>query len=100
MSYASGGSIPGVGAAADASFETAGATFMTSLAGLAVILAGVGPSALLLSGARWGCAGCCAAMRSTPPPPSFPGATGIRRGRNVVQRWFGREHQQEPEHVE
>jgi hypothetical protein len=100
LSYASGSSIPGVGASADASFETAGATFMTSLAGLAVVLAGVGPWALLLIGGalalRWLLG---RDERSEAPElPAAPRETGADR--NVVQRWFGREEQHEPEHVD
>jgi hypothetical protein len=102
LSYASGGSIPGVGAAADASFETAGATFMTSLAGLAVILAGVGPWALLLIlGAlalRWLLHERDEGVAAAPELPPAPQESA--EGRNVVQRWFGRENQHEPEHAD
>lgn len=100
LSYASGGSIPGVGASADASFETAGATFMTSLAGLAVVLAGIGPWALLLIGGalalRW-----LLGREERSEAPHLPAAPHeANESRNVVQRWFGREEQHEPEHVE
>lgn len=101
LSYASGGSIPGVGAAADASFETAGATFMTSLAGLAVILAGVGPWALLLLGGALGLRWLLQGHEEHGTAPELPPAPQeSAEGRNVVQRWFGRESQHEPEHVE
>jgi len=100
LTYASGGSIPGVGASADASFETAGATFMTSLAGLAVMLAGVGPWALLLIGGalalRW-----LLGRDERSEAPELPAAPHeASESRNVVQRWFGREEQHEPEHAE
>jgi len=100
LSYSSGGSIPGVGASADASFETAGATFMTSLAGLAVVLAGVGPWALLLIGGalalRW-----LLGRNEHGEAPELPRAPQeASESRNVVQRWFGREEQHEPEHAE
>lgn len=100
LTYASGGAIPGVGASADASFDTAGATFLSSLAGLAVVLAGVGPWAVLLIGAalllRWLLQ---ATERSDAPElPSAP--RDHAESRNVVQRWFGRDEHREPEHAE
>ena len=101
LTYASGGSIPGVGASADASFETAGATFMTSLAGLAVILAGVGPWALLLLGGALGLRWLLQGREERGEAPELPAAPhDANESRNVVQRWFGREEHHEPEHVE
>ncbi len=101
LSYASGGSIPGVGAAADASFETAGATFMTSLAALAVILAGVGPWAMLLLAGALGLRWLLQGHEENGAAPELPPAPQeSAEGRNVVQRWFGRENQHEPEHVD
>jgi hypothetical protein len=101
LNYASGGSIPGVGAAADASFETAGATFMTSLAGLLVVLAGVGPWALLLIGGALGLRWLFQGREDATAAPVLPPAPQeSAEGRNVVQRWFGREHQNEAEQVD
>jgi hypothetical protein len=100
LTYTSGGVIPGVGASADASFDNAGATFLSSLAGLAVVLAGVGPWALLLLGGalalRW-------IIQSTDrgPAPDLPAASHDHaESRNVVQRWFGREEHHEPERTD
>ncbi|MES2042930.1 MAG: hypothetical protein V4475_03585 [Pseudomonadota bacterium] len=101
LTYASGGSIPGVGASADASFETAGATFMTSLAGLAVVLAGVGPWALLLIGGALALRWLLQGREERTQAPDLPAAPHeSSESRNVVQRWFSREEQHEPEHAE
>ena len=99
LTYASSGNIPGVGASADASFETAGATFMTSLAGLAVVLAGVAPWALLLIGGalalRW-----LLGREERGEAPHLPAAPDeADERREVVQRWFSREERNEPEHL-
>ena len=57
FSYSSGTGVGAIGGAPDATFDAAGDTFLSSLAGLLVVLAGVGPWAVLLIGGalalRW-----------------------------------------------
>lgn len=101
LTYGSSGAIPGVGASSDATFDNAGATFLSSLAGLMVLLAGVGPwAALLLGGAllgRWLLQG----RETRADAPALPAAPRDgEQSRNVVQRWFGRDEHREPEHAD
>lgn len=97
FTYGSGGAMPGIGGSPDATFDTAGETFLASLAGLLVLLAGIGPWVVLLLGGalllRW------VLGRTEPAPaPVLPPAPRdeSEAGRNVIQRWFSREHV--PEH--
>lgn len=101
--YSSNGGIPGIGASPAATFESAGDTFLASLAGLLVVLAGIGPwLALLLGGAlllRWILArteGAAAPVLPPAPRQDDGGHTGI------VQRWFHHEtpkaHETREEH--
>jgi hypothetical protein len=87
--YSSNGGIPGVGASPAATFESAGDTFLASLAGLLVVLAGIGPWLLLLLGGalllRW----FLARTEGTAAPvlPPAPQEHGTERT-GIVQRWF------------
>jgi hypothetical protein len=103
FTYASGGSMLGVPGNADGSFDAAGETFMASLAGLANVLAGVGPWAILLLGGalilrRIVQSGEEAAEAPVlPPAPRDPPE---HEHRGVIQRWFSREpEEREPEPV-
>lgn len=96
--YVSGSAIPGAGASTDATLDAAGDTFLSSVAGLLVVLAGVGPwIALLLGGAlllRW------LLGRSEPAPVPAPPPVPRHDGdphRNVIQRWFQRDDVKENE---
>ncbi|MFA6115965.1 MAG: hypothetical protein WC729_18355 [Sphingomonas sp.] len=100
LTYASGGAGGGLGAS-DATFDTAGQTLLSSLAGLATVLAGVGPWLLLLLG------GALVLRRIVQGPadqalapelPPAPRETG--EDRNVIQRWFARDEHRERETVD
>ena len=99
--YASGGAIPGIGATPEATFGTASDTFLASLAGLLVVLAGVGPwIVLLLGGAlllRWILSRTEGAAAPVLPPAPRAQSDADR---NVIQRWFARDDAKEHETVE
>ena len=100
FTYNAGGAVPGFGASPQATFDTAGDTFLSSLAGLLVTLAGVGPwMVLLLGGAlflRW-----FLARTEDPAAPVLPPAPreDSEANRNVIQRWFARDEAKEHEPV-
>jgi hypothetical protein len=98
LTYESGGPVAGALGSSDATFDTAGATLMSSLAGLATVLAGVGPwLVFLLGGAlilRWIVQG----NPNKAPAPEIPSApVENSEGRNVIQRWFSRDEHHEAE---
>ena len=98
--YASGGGIPGIGASPEASFGSASDTFLASLAGLLVVLAGVGPwIVLLLGGAlllRW----ILARTESAPAPVLPPAPREEEPSKSIVQRLFGHDDAKETETTE
>ncbi len=101
FTYSSGGPIPGLGGSADASFDTAGETFLSSVAGLAVVLASVGPWALLLIGGALILRRIVQGDPDAAPAPAIPPAPREEGPKgNVLQRWFGRDEAREPEHAE
>ena len=101
FNYTSGGAIPGIGASPEATFDSAGETFVASLAGLLVVLAGIGPWAVLLLGGalvlRWILAR--TERAAAPVLPPAPRADTESKS-NVVQRWFARDDAKEHETVE
>jgi len=102
LTYASGGAGGGLGSS-DATFDTAGQTLLSSLAGLATILAGVGPWLLLLLGGalilRRVVQG-PADQAPVPAPIVPPAPRGSGEDRNVIQRWFTHDDQRERETVD
>lgn len=100
FTYGSGGAIPGAGASPEANFATAGDTFVASLAGLLVVLAGIGPWVVLLLGGalllRW----ILARTESRAAPVLPPAPLHDDPHRNVIQRWFNRDEAKEHEPVE
>ncbi|CUS43917.1 MAG: hypothetical protein V4610_12695 [Pseudomonadota bacterium] len=97
LTYASGSAMGGLGGS-DATFDTAGQTLLSSLAGLATILAGVGPWLLLLVGGALILRRIVQGPADRTPAPELPAAppeTG--EDRTVIQRWFARDNQPEPE---
>lgn len=98
ITYMSGTVLPSLGASTGASFDTAGETFLQSLSGMAQVLAGVGPWLLLLVGAAL-------LLRRFVNPEAEPAPREIgvplphdEENRNVIQRWFSREPQDQHEH--
>jgi len=101
LTYASGGPVAGALGSSDATFETAGATLLASLAGLATVLAGVGPWLLFLIGGALILRRIVQGDPNKTPAPELPVAPQeTSEGRNVVQRWFSRDEHHQPEHVE
>ena len=101
LTYASGGAVAGALGSSDATFDTAGATLLASLAGLATVLAGVGPwLALLLGGALILRRIVQGAPQKTPAPELPPAPDETSEGRNVIQRWFSRDEHHVAEHAE
>lgn len=100
LTYGSGGAVGGLGSS-DATFDTAGQTLLSSLAGLATVLAGIGPWLILLLGGalilRRIVQGPADQMPAPEIPPAPPEST---EGRNVIQRWFARDEHHERETVE
>jgi hypothetical protein len=102
LTYESGGAVAGALGSSDATFETAGATLVASLAGLSTVLAGVGPWLLFLLGGalvlRWIVQGNPKKTPAPELPPAPPHESS--EGRNVIQRWFSRDEHHIAEHVE
>jgi hypothetical protein len=100
LTYSSGSAVGGLGGS-DATFDSAGQTLLSSLAGLATVLAGVGPWLIpLLGGAlilRRIVQGPADQMTAPELPPA-PRETG--GDRNVIQRWFARDDHPERETVD
>jgi len=102
LTYSSGGALTG---GPGATFSDAGDSFMTSLAGLANVLAGIGPWVILLLG------GALILRRivqsgepraEAPALPPAPHEVPEHERRGVIQRWFARDEPHrdpEPEHV-
>lgn len=101
LTYNAGSAISAIGGAPDATFDAAGDTFLSSLAGLLVVLAGVGPWAVLLLGGALGLRWVLARTERAEAPvlPPAPPADHDA-GRNVIQRWFNRDEAKEREPVE
>jgi hypothetical protein len=100
LTYGSGGAVGGLGGS-DATFDTAGQTLLSSLAGLATVLAGVGPWLLLLLGGALILRRIVQGPADETPAPQLPAAPRDTDGdRNVIQRWFARDEQREPEHAD
>jgi len=101
LTYASGGAVAGALGSSDATFETAGATLLASLAGLATVLAGVGPWLLFLIGGALILRRIVQGDPKKTPAPELPAAPQeTSEGRNVVQRWFSRDEHNVAEHAE
>lgn len=101
LTYESGGAVAGALGSSDATFDTAGATLMSSLAGLATVLAGVGPWLILLLGAALILRRIVQGDPKRTPAPGIPPAPQeTSEGRNVIQRWFSRDEHHVAEHVE
>lgn len=99
LTYASGTTLPVLGGSTSATFDSAGETFLSSLASLAQVLAGVGPWILVLLG------GALILRRLIPvEEPAPPREVGVpmpkeeHDNRNVIQRLFGREEHHEDVH--
>ena len=101
FTYTSSSGIPGIGASPEATLASAGDTFLSSLAGLLVVLAGIGPWLVLLLGGALGLRWLLARTEDTAPPvlPRAP-APDAESNRNVVQRWFQRDETREHEPAE
>jgi hypothetical protein len=101
FTYTSSGGIPGIGASPEATLASAGDTFLSSLAGLLVVLAGIGPWLVLLLGSALGLRWLVARTEGT-APPVLPPAPPIDAdtNRNVMQRWFQRDEAKEREPAE
>ena len=98
LTYESGGPIAGALGSSDATFDTAGATLMSSLAGLATVLAGVGPWLILLLGGALILRRIVQGDPDKAPAPELPAAPAEgAEGRNVIQRWFSRDEHHEVE---
>ncbi|GAA0299253.1 hypothetical protein GCM10009087_06360 [Sphingomonas oligophenolica] len=97
LTYESGGPVAGALGSSDATFDTAGATLMSSLAGLATVLAGVGPWLLLLLGGALILRRIVQGDPDRTPAPELPPAPAESEGRNVIQRWFSRDEHHETE---
>ncbi|MEO6217523.1 MAG: hypothetical protein ABIO86_15960 [Sphingomonas sp.] len=101
FTYASGGAVAGALGSSDATFDTAGATLMSSLAGLATVLAGVGPWLIFLLGGALILRRIVQGDPKKAAAPELPAAPPENNeGRNVVQRWFSRDEHQVAEHAE
>ncbi len=101
MTYESGGPVAGALGSSDATFDTAGATLMSSLAGLATVLAGVGPWLILLLGGALILRRIVQGDPNKAPAPELPAAPPQEsEGRNVIQRWFSRDEHHEAEPVQ
>ena len=101
LSYESGGPVGGGLGSSDANFDTAGATLMSSLAGLATVLAGAGPWLLLLLGGALVLRRIVQGDPNRVAAPELPPAPHEdAESRNVIQRWFSRDEHHQPEHVE
>ncbi|WCM29383.1 hypothetical protein NDN01_11065 [Sphingomonas sp. QA11] len=97
LTYASGNAVSGLGGS-DATFDTAGQTLLSSLAGLATILAGAGPWLLLLVGGALILRRIVQGPADRTPAPELPVAPAeIGDDRTVIQRWFARDNQPERE---
>lgn len=96
LRYSSSGAIPGIGASPQATFESAGDTFLGSLAGLLVVLAGVGPWIVLLLGGALALRWTLARTEQAPAAPA-PAPQQDDPHRNVIQRWFNRDDAKEHE---
>lgn len=98
FTYGAGGAVPGFGASPEATFDTASDTFLSSFAGLLVVLAGVEPWIVLpLGGAlllRWILSR--TESKAAPVVPPAP-REDSEANRNVIQRWFSREDAKEYE---
>lgn len=99
FTYQSGNVIPALGGSTSATFGNAGDVFVQSAAAMAQVLAGVGPWLLLLFG------GALILRRFIQPEAPEPvHEVGVplpqdEPNRNVVQRWFSREPERDPENV-
>jgi hypothetical protein len=101
LTYASGGAVAGALGSSDATFDTAGATLLASLAGLATVLAGVGPWLVLLIGGALILRRIVQGDPNKTPAPELPVAPHeANEGRNVVQRWFSRDEHHIAEHAD
>jgi len=101
FTYASGGAVAGAIGSSDATFDTAGATLMSSLAGLATVLAGVGPWLIFLLGGALILRRIVQGDPKKAPAPELPAAPPeSSEDRNVIQRWFSRDEHHQAEHVE
>jgi hypothetical protein len=101
FTYTSSSGIPGIGASPEATLASAGDTFMASIAGLLVVLAGIGPWIVLLLGGALGLRWLLARTEGA-APPVLPPAPPIdaETNRNVIQRWFQRDEAKEHEPAE
>ncbi len=95
MTYISGTPAAGLNGSTDASFKEAGNTLMTSIAGLAQVLAGVGPVLLLLViGALvlrffiHGSARSAPAQAASGDMQPYRDPDDQAPDRNIIQRWF------------
>lgn len=96
FTYAAGTTLPALGGSPEASFYSAGDTFLASLAGLTQVLAGVGPWLLVLIG------GALLLRRIIPqeaPAPAPVPAPAAPREPGIIQRIFNRDdhHDDTPE---
>lgn len=99
MTYESSSALSPIGSDPQANLRSAGQTFERSLAGLLQVLAGVGPWLVLaivlvfiLRLVIHGTGGGAAAAEADPVPNAVPVRDdGDGDGRNLIQRWFARE---------
>lgn len=97
--YQSGTVIPSLGGSSTATFDNAGQTFIQSAAAMAQVLAGVGPWLLLLIGGALVLRRFVQPEEEAPVPQYGVPMPAESEQRNVIQRWFGREPEREPENV-
>lgn len=89
FTYGTGNALPSLGGSPEASFDAAGETFLSSLAGLTQVLAGVGPWLLVLLGGALLLRRLIPQEEAASPAPAP--APAAHESRNIVQRLFGRE---------
>ncbi|MGL4313275.1 MAG: hypothetical protein ACRCSO_04735 [Sphingomonas sp.] len=96
VTYGSGNALPALGGSASASFDAAGETFISSLAGLTQVLAGIGPWLVVLIG------GALLLRRilpqDEPAAPAAPTPPVERREGGIIERILGRREEHAEEH--
>lgn len=103
ITYRSGAPLAGFGAPPDATFRTAGNQLVTSLAGMAQLLASIGPWVLLVLGVVFllrrlihGAEGAGPADDTRAMPmPAAAYHQSEPENRNIIQRWFNRDDDSE-----
>lgn len=98
ITYGSGNALPSLGGSPSASFDAAGETFVSSLAGLTQVLAGIGPWLVVLIG------GALLLRRILPqdappaPAPPAPPPPAEHHEGGIIQRILGRREEPAEEH--